>query len=82
LLRLLVPHLQRALQIRQQVGDSHGYRDVLQSAIDHLNVGVVFVDSRGCVVGFNRKAEELLRGNNGLTITGNRLTANLLACRH
>jgi DNA-binding CsgD family transcriptional regulator len=77
LLRLLVPHLQRALQIQLQVEGSHGYRNALESAIDHLNVAVVFVDSRGGVVRFNRRAEELLRRNDGLTITHNRLTASL-----
>jgi DNA-binding CsgD family transcriptional regulator len=77
LLRLLVPHLQRALQIQQQVGDLHVYSNALESAIDHLNAGVVFVDSRGGVVHCNRKAEELLRRNDGLRITHNRLTASV-----
>jgi len=38
---------------------------------------VVFIDSRSAVVRFNRKAEELLRRNDGLTITHNRLTASV-----
>jgi DNA-binding CsgD family transcriptional regulator len=75
LLRLLLPHLQRALQIQQQVGDLRGHSNALESAIDHLRIGVVFVDSKGGVVHFNRKAEELLRRNDGLLLAQGRLHA-------
>jgi DNA-binding CsgD family transcriptional regulator len=71
--RDLIP---RTLQIQQQVADSHVRSYVLKSAIDHLNVGIVFVDSKAVVVLFNRKAEEMLRRNDGLLLAHNRLHAS------
>jgi DNA-binding CsgD family transcriptional regulator len=64
------------LQMQQQVADSHVRSYVLKSAIDHLSIGIVFVDSKAVVVLFNRTAEELLRRNDGLLLVHNRLHAS------
>ena len=76
LLRLLLPHLQKALEIQQQVASRHTPSHALRSAIDCLIVGVAFVDFEGGVVHRNRKAEELLRRNDGLMLKHNRLHAS------
>jgi DNA-binding CsgD family transcriptional regulator/PAS domain-containing protein len=76
LLRLLLPHLQRALQFQQQIADLRLHSNALESAIDHLKIGVVLLDSKGGVVHFNRMAEELLRRNDGLLLAQNRLHAS------
>jgi DNA-binding CsgD family transcriptional regulator/PAS domain-containing protein len=75
-LRLLLPHLQRAVQIQQKVAELNARSVSLESAIDHMNVGIVFVDSKGKVLHFNTRAEELLRRNDGLSLTQKHLRAS------
>jgi DNA-binding CsgD family transcriptional regulator len=75
--RVLLPHLQRALQMRRRLADLEVERDAALRALDQLPWGVVFVDEHRNRLGANRHAQEILVAGDGLTARGNILRADL-----
>lgn len=67
-MRLLVPHLRRALSITLRLGDAVRATDSLASALDALAAGVLVVDRSGRVTWHNRAAGEILERRDGLAI--------------
>ncbi len=75
LLRLLAPHLDRAFRLHVQVSELKSQTASLQSALDLLANGVIFVATNGRVAHANRIASALLAENNGLRVLQGRLCA-------
>jgi DNA-binding CsgD family transcriptional regulator len=75
--RLLLPHLQRRLQMHRRMAELEVERDAAFRALDQLPWGVVFVDEHRNRLGANRHAQEILVAGDGLTARGNTLQAKL-----
>lgn len=71
----LMPHLQRAVRIDLQMGETRARLQLARAVIDHLRTALFFVDSDTRVVEMNRAAEELLRRGEGLVLGRNGLRA-------
>jgi len=68
MMRLLLPHFARAAQIHQRLGDVVTQRDVLETGLDRLSIGVVLTDPTGRVSFSNRVAESVLRAGTTLRV--------------
>lgn len=78
LMRLLVPHLGRALRIEIELETAARRHSRTLEAFEHLRHGVVWLAPAGRVVHFNAAAAAILRGDDGLTLrAGRNLTALL-----
>ena len=75
-LQTLRPHLLQALTLRSHLGAMHAQRLGLEAAIDAYDHAVIGIDGRGCVMLCSSGAQELLRSNCGLVLTGGRLACN------
>ena len=67
-LRELMPHLQRALQIHRRLVDAQALADGSTSALDLLAHGILLLDTAGRIMFANRTAEEILRARDGLMV--------------
>lgn len=74
LLRRLVPHLRRAMQIQHQLETAAAETAGLAETLDRLSVAVLLLDAGGAVLRTNSAAERLLRVSDGLAIRNGRLT--------
>lgn len=74
LLRRLVPHLQRAMQIQHQLETAAAETAGLADTLDRLSVAVLLLDAGGMVTRTNSAAERLLRANDGLAVRNGCLT--------
>ena len=75
LLRLLAPHLRRAVAAHRRCASLARERDVAMAALDHLRLGVVILDREARVRALNRSAQALLRERDGLALEGETLRA-------
>ncbi len=76
LLRRLVPHMRRSMQLFRQLRQVSDLGQVLVDTLDFLPVGVVLAGTEGDVFATNRTARELLANQDGLQLTrGGRLLA-------
>lgn len=73
LLRLVTPHMARAVQIQRQMTELGNQKHWAWSALDSLRVGVILLDKRSTPLFFNRAAERLVSRNHGFTIGRNGL---------
>jgi DNA-binding CsgD family transcriptional regulator len=73
---ILLPHLRRALQLRERLGPLDIQRRAMSDALEGLAIGVMVVADTGLVLFSNAVAERLLRSDHGLVIRGNRLHAS------
>jgi DNA-binding CsgD family transcriptional regulator len=67
LLRALMPHLQRAVQIHRRLAAAEATSRSLVESMDRLPYGVVLLDERGQVLLANGVARRLLAARDGLT---------------
>ena len=75
LIQVLIPHLQRAVQILSHIEKlSVGY-NALSDALDHMEFGIILVRADGRVSVANRVAQDIARQNDGLSLSPNGLTA-------
>lgn len=72
-LAALAPHLRLAAAVQRQLVETRGRAVVAESALDALGVGVLVLDGSGHVARANRKAEAILRSQDGLRIHHRRL---------
>jgi DNA-binding CsgD family transcriptional regulator/PAS domain-containing protein len=70
----LVPHIGRALRLRNEVGRHRGIETSLQRALESLAVGVVVVDAALRILFVNPLAETIFIAGDGLTATRGQLT--------
>jgi DNA-binding CsgD family transcriptional regulator/PAS domain-containing protein len=71
-LNVLLPHLQRAVQLRQRLGRLEAQAQTGFAALDALSLGVVVVAADSAIVFANAAAEALARGDEGLWLGGQR----------
>jgi DNA-binding CsgD family transcriptional regulator/PAS domain-containing protein len=74
-LRLLSPHIRRAITIMDMLGVSALQQNALSQVIDLLTVGVVLTDEAGRIVYANRAAHALLEERSGVVKVNDRLSA-------
>jgi DNA-binding CsgD family transcriptional regulator len=74
-LGILVPHLQRAIQIHRRLLEGEVKSAGLVGALDRVSLGVLLVDSAARVIVANKSAERILSANDGLRATSQGLTA-------
>jgi DNA-binding NarL/FixJ family response regulator len=67
-MRLLVPHLDRAVRLQMRSASAVLGADVLSGALDALTLGVVFVDTAGLPLWLNRRAREIVERSNALRL--------------
>lgn len=71
--QLLLPHLERALQINHRISRLAHERNVALDVLDGLALGLLFVAVNGHVLFANRIAERLLLGRHALSVRRGRL---------
>ena len=74
LLKQLVPHLQRALQLHRRILGLETRSQAAADALDRLPTGLILVDEQGKILMVNRVARTILDKNDGLTLTRDGLT--------
>lgn len=68
LLELLMPHLQRALQLHEKMVVLDRKVDLASQLLDRLAIGCLIVGAQSNVLLMNRKAKEVLDQNDGLSL--------------
>jgi DNA-binding CsgD family transcriptional regulator len=67
------PHLDRAARLHRRLARAGGLADGLTAALDRVPLAVLLCDGLGRAVWMNRLAEVIVRGNDGLRVTGGRI---------
>jgi DNA-binding CsgD family transcriptional regulator/PAS domain-containing protein len=62
----LVPHLKRALEIRDRLAAAQIRADTLASSLDGMSLGILVLDDRGRLLEANALAQEHLRAGEGI----------------
>lgn len=75
-MRQLLPHVQRAFEVRHRTEKLHSVLQAGKVALDSVDTGVVAVDEKGRMVLANERAESLLEKGRGITIRRGRLGAS------
>ena len=65
-LAVLLPHLQRALEIRQRLGHGEAIQQSVTAAFDCLSFGVIFMSQTGKLLHVNAVADAILSAGDGL----------------
>jgi DNA-binding CsgD family transcriptional regulator/PAS domain-containing protein len=73
LLRVLVPHLSRVMQITLEMNAIARERETFAAMLDVISTGVVLVDGSGKLLHMNRTAESIVSGDDGLAVKQGRL---------
>ena len=68
LIKTLMPHLQRALQLHTRIAGLQAELDSLAFSLDRLPMGVLLLDQAGQVMLTNRSADIIFSQNDGLTL--------------
>lgn len=71
----LLPHVTRALEIRQRLGSARTHATTLENAFDLLPFGVVLVTTQGRVAYANAAADSIIAADDGLSQVEGRLHA-------
>lgn len=72
-IRMVMPHLRRAVRIRRHLGTAVTARANMERALDALDRGVILVDRDARVQFANRNASALLDAADGVTVEAGRL---------
>jgi DNA-binding CsgD family transcriptional regulator len=75
-MRLLRPHLMRAVQVRQRLDGVELERRQALEALDQLEQGMLLVDAQGHVRHANQMAQRILAAADGLAATGGALACD------
>ena len=75
LMERLYPHFRRAAQLHFNFQGVQGALDAADDLIDRLPVGAILLDAAGRVLRMNRAAEEIVAGEDGLTVVRGRPAA-------
>jgi DNA-binding CsgD family transcriptional regulator len=67
-LHVLIPHLQRAVRFHLHLSELKALEQAEREALNRWQLGVILLDGIGRVLFTNRKAEEILQRNDGLTL--------------
>lgn len=74
---LVMPHLVRAVRIREALQSARQARGTLLELLDALPIGVILLDAAGQVVELTSLAERLLRSGSGITQRQGRVHASV-----
>ncbi len=66
-LRILIPHLYRAMQVHRRIGTLEFANIALLDALDRMPIGVIVTRARGTIAFANRSAQRILELRDGLT---------------
>ncbi|MDA8350693.1 MAG: LuxR C-terminal-related transcriptional regulator [Pseudomonadota bacterium] len=77
LVRTLLPHLQRGLQMHRKLGESRVHGEALETVLHALSTPALLVAKDGSVLFINTAAERLIRTSDGLVILAGQLRALL-----
>jgi DNA-binding CsgD family transcriptional regulator len=69
----LLPHLRRALQLKQRLGAERLQRDIGRQSLDQLAIATLLIEAGGRVVFANAAAVALLREGDGVREAGGRI---------
>jgi DNA-binding CsgD family transcriptional regulator len=75
LMRMVLPHLQRAVSVHRKLHGIAIDRDVAQDALNRVGVGVLILDQRGKVLFLNKEAQAIIAQGDGLTLLRDGLSA-------
>lgn len=75
LVRVLLPHLQKALHLHRTLSDLQAERDASLESLDLLAAGFILVDRHAHVLFANRAARRIVDRNDGLSVRLSGLTA-------
>jgi DNA-binding CsgD family transcriptional regulator/PAS domain-containing protein len=75
LLRMLVAHLRRAVELRSHLDEKDANRSVAQDVIEGMLTGVVLLDTNGRVMTANATARRIAQSRDGLVLSRDRLRA-------
>ncbi|MDA2927971.1 helix-turn-helix transcriptional regulator, partial [Acidobacteria bacterium AH-259-G07] len=75
LLKILMPHLQRALQLHQRITSLQIQQKAASDALNRWSLGVILLDDKGQVLLMNRSAETIVNQKDGLSFDTNGLHA-------
>lgn len=75
LLQLLMPHLQRAVQLHRRIAGLETKAASAADGLDRIPLGFLVIDATGELLLLNRRAEGILSLNDGLTFGRNGLVA-------
>jgi DNA-binding CsgD family transcriptional regulator/PAS domain-containing protein len=75
LLRRLLPHMQRAVQLHLRLAALGARGDAAEEALGHAPFGVILVDAGGRVLFLNPPAEAVVAAADGLTVSNGTLSA-------
>lgn len=73
---LLLPHLQRALQIKMRLGVFNQFQAVTLDLLDRAGIAVFLLDGSRRLLFANRLAEEILERRSGLRLVGGRVSVD------
>ncbi len=76
LLQLLMPHLQRAVQLHKRIVGLESKANSAAEAFDRIPVGFLVIDAASKVLMLNRRAQAILNLNDGLTLGRNGLVTS------
>ena len=76
LLEMLMPHLQRALDLHGRLVEDRSERAAALEALDAIPVGILLLDRSGRALVVNRAASEILAQKDGLILGAEGLTAS------
>jgi DNA-binding CsgD family transcriptional regulator len=65
-MRLLAPHLDRALRLQMRLSSADLRADMVSGALDRLTLGVILVDRSGLPLWLNKRAQEVINRSNTL----------------
>lgn len=69
LFKLLVRHIRRACQIHERIGDLHGLRESVLTAMDRISRGALLLGERGKVLHVNAEARRIIDLRDGIDLT-------------
>lgn len=75
LVKTVIPHLRRAVELRSHVDQKDADRSVAQEVIEGILTGVVLLDARGRVLTANATARRIASSGDGLLLARGRLRA-------
>jgi len=79
LVRFLKPHIQRAFKLHFQLSELRARSEGIEATLNMLATGVIILGAKGEALLTNRKAEELLAGEDGLSSARGKLIAAVRA---
>ena len=73
----LLPHVQQAFRLHVQFAELKTHTDGIEAALNVLALGVIFLGGEDNILLMNKRAEELLRSKDGLSLERGRLCAGI-----